>query len=187
MKLSAALEQERQREAQEQWNKIYVHHDGKFYHIYEWSAWLVKTVVCTEEFQKERGDGKILKASLYRSKGGEYAMLGFPVESLSKYIPEYLSCEALEGGDLLLTVALTGLEDYDGMLADFEQWRTECLPAERTKGNREITSSHQAAALARSGIFAIVARLLSYPVETKTPSENIEFISGMKQDLAALL
>ena len=42
-------------------------------------------------------------------------------------------------------------------------------------------------ALARSGIFAILVKVLSYPVETKTPAENIEFISQLRQEVAALL
>ena len=50
MKLSLALEYERLREDPASWNKIYLNHDGKFFHAYEWSAWLIKTVACTEEF-----------------------------------------------------------------------------------------------------------------------------------------
>ena len=50
MKLVPALEYEKLRD-DANLNKIILHKDGKFYHIYEWSAWLVKTVVCTEEYQ----------------------------------------------------------------------------------------------------------------------------------------
>ena len=41
-----------------------MHKDGKFFHAYEWSAWLIKAFVCTEGFQKERGDSKMLSAFL---------------------------------------------------------------------------------------------------------------------------
>ena len=87
MKLSAALEYENIRRNPADWNKIYLNHDGKFFHAYEWSAWLIKTVACTEEFQQQRGDEKLLQVSRYPSKHGEYAMLGFPLDSISKYIP----------------------------------------------------------------------------------------------------
>ena len=67
MKLVPALEYEKLRD-DANLNKIILHKDGKFYHIYEWSAWLVKTVVCTEEYQSQRGDAKILAANRYNSK-----------------------------------------------------------------------------------------------------------------------
>ena len=62
MKLSAALEYENIRRNPADWNKIYLNHDGKFFHAYEWSAWLIKAVVCTEEYQQQRGDAKMLTA-----------------------------------------------------------------------------------------------------------------------------
>lgn len=63
MKIAAALEHEKIREEKENWNKIYLHKDGKFFRAYEWSAWLIKMFVCTEEFQRERGD----EEAVYRS------------------------------------------------------------------------------------------------------------------------
>ena len=64
MRLNDALENEKKRQERESWNKIYLHKDGKFFHAYEWSAWLIKAFVCTEGFQKERGDSKMLSAFL---------------------------------------------------------------------------------------------------------------------------
>ena len=81
MKLVPALELEANRESQAV-NEIYIHKDGKFYHIYEWSAWLVKTFVCTEDFQRERGDAKMLVVSRCRVKGNEYVIIGFPIPHL---------------------------------------------------------------------------------------------------------
>ena len=71
MKLTPALEFEKLREDAESWNKIFLHKDGKFFRAYEWSAWLIKTLVCSEAFQKERGDVKILAANRYVTKKGE--------------------------------------------------------------------------------------------------------------------
>ena len=64
MRLNDALENEKNRQERESWNKIYLHKDGKLFHAYEWSAWLIKSFVCTEGFQKERGDSKMLSAFL---------------------------------------------------------------------------------------------------------------------------
>ena len=62
MRLNQALDNEKQRQEPQNWNKIFLHKDGKFLHAYEWSAWLTKTLVCTEDMQRERGDKSFLSA-----------------------------------------------------------------------------------------------------------------------------
>ena len=128
MRLNAALEYEKLRQEKDSWNKVILHKDGRFYHAYEWSAWLIKTIVCTEEFQRQRNDNTILLAQRFVTKNNDYVMLGFPVESLSKYIPEYVDVIALEGDDLEVTVSLSQNDDitYEAMNASFEEWRNEC-------------------------------------------------------------
>jgi hypothetical protein len=56
MQIIAAIEYDRLRKEPDTWNKVILHREGKFYRAYEWSAWLIKTVVCTEEFQAQRED-----------------------------------------------------------------------------------------------------------------------------------
>lgn len=191
MKLSAALEFEKLREDAASWNKVILHRDGKFYHAYDWSAWLIKQYVCTEEFQQQRGDEKLLQVSRYPSKHGEYAMLGFPLDSISKYIPTYENARKMEDSDdMEITVGIDfGDADYEALSRMYEEWFATCqLKEKKGKGNAAITHSDgKAPALARSGIFSILVKVLSYPVEAKTPAENIEFISQLRQEVAALL
>lgn len=52
MQIIAAIEYDRLRQEPGTWNKVILHREGKFYRAYEWSAWLIKTVVCTEEFHR---------------------------------------------------------------------------------------------------------------------------------------
>lgn len=191
MKLSAALEYEKLREDAASWNKVILHRDGKFYHAYDWSAWLIKQYVCTEEFQQQRGDEKLLQVSRYPSKHGEYAMLGFPLDSISKYIPAYENAQKMEDSDdMEITVGIDfGEADYETLSRMYEEWFATCqLKEKKGRGNAAITHSDgKAPALARSGIFSILVKVLSYPVEAKTPAENIEFISQLRQEVAALL
>lgn len=191
MKLSAALEYEKLREDAASWNKVILHRDGKFYHAYDWSAWLIKQYVCPEEFQQQRGDEKLLQVSRYPSKHGEYAMLGFPLDSISKYIPAYEDARKMEeSDDMEITVSIDfGEADYETLIRMYEEWFATCqLKEKKGRGNAAITHSDgKAPALARSGIFSILAKVLSYPVEAKTPAENIEFISQLRQEVAALL
>ena len=191
MKITPALAYEKLRQDAESQNKIILHKDGKFYHVYEWSAWLLKTLVCTEELQRERGDAKMLQVNRFVTKSGEYVLVGFPLESVSKYIPEYDDLQEMEGGDLSITITLSDDMQQlstEQLLTMFEEWKQNQPVKEGRKSTHEIhAGSSQAPTLARSGVFAIISEVLSYPVEQKTPAENIEFISKMKQSIVALL
>lgn len=190
MKLTIALENEKNRNERDSWNKIFLHKDGKFYHAYEWSAWLIKTYVCTEEFQQQRGDAKMLSAFLYQTKNSEYVILGFPVESISKYIPQYEGISPMENGDLELSIETDFGEEmtYDVIVGIYEQWRATCEVKESKKQqNGNAQRNNNAEAFSRSGIFHILSKVLSYQVEKSTPAENIEFISNLKYEIAQLL
>ena len=192
MKLVPALEYEKLRD-DANINKIILHKDGKFYHIYEWSAWLVKTVVCTEEYQSQRGDAKILAANRYNSENGEYVMAGFPLESVSKYIPQYDTLEEMEGGDLQVSVPLSpemAMMTFDEMRKAFDEWKAEqpFKEGRNVKSVQQITNGDpRPGVLARSGVFQIMAEVIAYPIEASTPAQNVEFLSKIKQKLIALL
>ena len=192
MKLSLALEYEKLRQERESWNKIYLNHDGKFFHAYEWSAWLIKTVACTEEFQKERGDSSMIQANRYQTKNSEYVIIGFPLDSIGKYIPQYVSMTPVEdgNGDLIIEVTLpegTDALTYEEMQQQYEQWRSECPMKEpKSKAGKGAPSNAQMAT-SKGGLFSILTQVLSWPVESKTPLENAEFISDLKRQLISLL
>lgn len=141
MKLSAALQWEAQREAPESWNKVYLNKDGKFWHAYDWSAWLMKTVVLTEDMQHERGDDKMMAAVRYQTKNsGEYVIVGFPIESIGKYVPEYISMTPVEdgGGDVIVEIALSEemlQMEYEAIKEKYSQWREECPKKESKQKN----------------------------------------------------
>lgn len=191
MKLTPALAYEKLRQDAESQNKIILNKDGKWYHVYDWSAWLLKTVACTEEMQKERGDAKPLTVSRYNTKTGDYIIAGFPLESVAKYIPEYEGIQEMEDGDLAVSIKLPdGLRDLtpEQMQSNYDEWKDQQPIKEGRKSVRQVVSGDpKPAALARSGVFGIISEVLSYPVEQKTPAENIEFISQMKQRIVALL
>ena len=191
MRLTPALAYEKLRQDTDSLNKIILNKDGKWYHVYEWSAWLLKTVVCTEEMQKERGDAKTLVVSHCNTKTGDYVMAGFPLESVAKYIPEYEEITEMEDGDLCISITLP--EELSALSSEemetaYEEWKQAQPIKEGRKSVRQVVSvDTKPAALARSGVFGIISEVLSYPVEQKTPAENIEFISQMKQRIVSLL
>lgn len=190
MKLTAALEYEKGRMEQEGWNKVYLNKDGKFWHAYDWSAWLMKHIVCTEQMQQERGDEKMLSAVRYQTKGsGEYVIVGFPIDSLGKYVPEYVSMTPVEegGGDVMVEVEVPQELQTADLRALYEEWREQCpLKEPKQKAGKPVPTAVQMAQ-GRNGMFSILSQVLSYPVERKTPTENTEFVIQLKQQVAALL
>lgn len=188
-----AIAFEMKREGDYDWRKVILHKQGKFYRAYEISAYLIKHYLCTEEFQKQRGDSKILQVKHYAKKSYDFVQLGFPLESLSKFIPSYASKQVLDNDDLLIVIdgAQIPLEDTpEKIQCDYETWRLT-LPTEVASNNqskRDIKSGpSQQSALARSGLFSIVGEVIGYPLENRTPEENIAFISSLKQKVAGLL
>lgn len=184
MQITPALEYEKHRQDVDSWNKIILHKDGTFYHAYEWSAWLIKTIVCTEKFQKDRGDEKVLSAPRYKTKNNEYILIGFPVESLSKFIPEYVNVREMEGGDALeieIDLHLKGTETFEEMEAHFKQWK-KAQPENKKNGGKKDTEQPK-----RVGMFQIIAEIVAYPMEKRTQEETIEFVSYLKEKASELL
>jgi hypothetical protein len=192
MKLSAALQYEGMREDPQSWNKIYLNKDGKFFHAYQWSAWLLKMFVCTEALQQQRGDPKMLTAQRTPTKDSEYVMAGFPVDSLGKYVPEYEVMTPVEdgGGDVVFEIVLPDDMDgktYEELTAMYQEWYDGCpLREPKPKSGRPAPTPVQMATGGR-GMFHILSQLLSYPLESKTPVENVAFIGELKRQVAALL
>lgn len=200
MRLIAALEWEKQRPTVADHTKVMLSKEGKFFHVYNKSAWLLKTQMCTEELQRQRGDAKPINASHYVTAKSDYAMIGFPMESLSKFLVGYTQAQTLEGGDIVAEIASpfgpdTTVEQLDAAYGEWvkqlpkkengQQAAASTKKPERPQG-RPLNQA-EAATLARSGMFGILQQVLSYPVEDTTPQENIAFISHLKQQVAGLL
>ena len=191
MRLTPALEFEKLRQEPESWNKIFLHKDGKFFRAYEWSAWLIKTVVCTEEIQKERGDQKMLTANRYVTKKGEYVSVGFPLESLAKFMIGFEDFDPNTVDDYAEFTLFTYSEDtanYEDLLSSFDEWK-HSLPEKDTKQTQKPnrTGSNVDTEGGRVGMFQILSQVLSYPIESKTPADNAEFIATLKRQLSSLL
>lgn len=191
MKPSEAIELDRKREGSDTWNKIYLHRDGNFYHAYEWSAWLIKTIVCTEEFQKERKDSTILASTRFIGKSdiGEYVIVGFPLQSLSKYIPTYKDVSPKEDGDITIEVEISDIENksYDDLNKKYQAWKDACPLKEPKQKEAKPKSSISIVQKQSAGLFSIASQVLSYPLESSSAQDNINFIASLRQQIARLL
>ena len=92
----------------------------------------------------------------------------------------------MEGGDDLeveISLPLDGNETYDTMFLAFTEWKQklDIYEPDEKKGGKAKDAKP------RGGAFAIVQKLLSYPVEKKSSADNVEFISELKELAAELL
>ena len=187
MKVKELLEIEEKRNNENKF-RIYLNKEGNFYRSYNWSAWLIKTYVCTEEFQKERGDEKMLNVTHYKTNKNEYFFVGFPLQSVSKFIPNYDSSKSGEDGMLIIDIDKSNNDTIELMEKNYNEWVGLIPISERKKSNKDIKKvNEQASALGRSGLFSIVSKILSYPTEQKTLLENFEFICDIKREIINLL
>ena len=202
MRMVSAMDWEKNRSTVEDYLKILLSKEGKFYRAYNESAWLLKNFMCTEEQQRQRGDEKILDASHYITSKSDYVMLGFPLQSLSKFLINYTGAETLENGDIVANITSPFGEDttVEQIQADYEQWKKN-LPIKekesRASSSKQANKAPEqqptpldqpaAATLARSGMFAILAQIISYPIENSTPQDNYQFLSRLKQQVVGLL
>ena len=190
MRITPALEWEQNRQSVDDYTQLMLHRDGKFYHVYNQSAWLLKMFMCTEEYQKRRGDDKMLSVSRYKTKNNEYVMLGFPIESLSKFLVNYSTANQDGKGDNLVMIDNPFGPDatIEQIQADYEAWMMSIpLKESNAQKRRDITGNSEVAALSHSGLFHTMMQVLSYPVENRTPAQNVEFISELKRQLIQLL
>lgn len=166
MKLTTALQFEKQRQDADSTHQVILNKDGKWYHIYDYSAWLLKTVVCTEEMQQARGDAKMLTVTHCQSKTGDYVIAGFPLESTAKYIPNYISCREMEGGDMCIDIQLPDeLANLtpDEMMAKYEEWK-QSVPV---KENRKNMRHPEQAAASIGSILAVLGHYSSYNIRAQ--------------------
>ena len=134
----------------------------------------------------------MMSALRYKTKNyGEYVIVGFPIDSLGKFLPDYLKMNPVDGanGDVIVELALPEeMEKMDKETLDraYKQWRETC-PSKEQRPKLDHVSSATQMAQGKNGLFSIASQAISYPLEKKTPTDNAEFISFLKQQIIALL
>ncbi|MBP3756388.1 MAG: hypothetical protein J6I61_03805, partial [Prevotella sp.] len=114
------------------------------------------------------------------------------LESLSKYMPTFsdVNFEEMDGDYVEFVVDMADSDgvSYEELLAAFEEWKRS-LPEKDTRHGTKSTVAGvtHGGREERAGMFQILSQVMSYPLESRTPSENAEFISLLKRQLADLL
>ena len=181
-KISTILDIERNREEISELNVIHLFRCGMFYRAYNWSAWLLNTFL--------QGDKPL--STLHRkfkSTNEDFIFVGFPVNSFEKFIPSNAEIMYIGENQLDINISLPNDISYEDIFSEYEAWKGNIIvndtiiQPKRNKGkkNKEDISDSP------SSITTILTQILSYPLEAKTPIENIEFISKLKTQLSSLI
>ena len=191
-KLADILSIERDRQEPEKWNVIHLFKTGTFYTAYEWSAWLTAVVSFNDEVRKQtkaRMPLTVTRNEIASSENETFCKVGFPMKSVEKFIPARTGFEAIDDNHLVITIPLPQPSDgtavtYERLAEAVEKWKEE-QPIKTTKEKQP--SRHEPVAVTATGNVGIIAQILSYPLSERTPLENFQFITSLKQQIAQIL
>ena len=197
-KLTDILTIERDRHEPEKWGVIHLFKTGSFYTAYEWSAWLTAVISYNDEVRKHsktRMPLAVTRNAIASSEGETFCKVGFPLKSVEKFIPQRTNFEAIDDNHLIITISLPQPTDgseitYERLAEAVEKWK-EAQPVKVTKEKKPTDDTagmvETAAEPLPTGKAGIIAQILSYPLSERTPLENIQFISSLKQQIAMIL
>lgn len=123
---------------------------------------------------------------------GTIVFIGFPVVSLHKWVKEEMQEQTVgeKQTDVLLPQSLLAVDTTTDAITDaFNKWKSEQPVTEPSADKKAIDKAAASATVARptGSLFAIAQRILAYPIESKSPIENMLFLSEIRQQLAAIL
>jgi len=154
---------------------IHLFQEGSFYRAYEWSAWLMCR--CLHEFKVTHRHMKGIEQSV--------TLIGFPVTSLSKWATDGIERHDVSDKHLILMLpedSLGDLGDAGKMAEAFAVWKSSQPIVEKAP-------KHAGTAISQPPVMSlsmIAQRIMSFPIEAKSPLECYQFLSDIKQQLAKL-
>ena len=173
--ITEILEFESSREGLETRRVIHLFQEGSFYRAYEWSAWLMCRFL--HEF----------KVTHRRMKGIEQSvtLIGFPVTSLSKWVTDDIDRHDVSDKHIILTLpeeAFTDMGDEEKTAEAFVEWKSN-QPSVEKAPKQAASTAQQPPVMSLS---MIAQRIMSFPIEARSPLECYQFLSEIKQQLAKL-
>lgn len=175
--ISEILSSEKERTDAIRKRTIFFYPDGSFYRAYEWSAWLCVRYLRQFKITRRR----------IKSIDSDMLFIGFPKSSLDKFRIDgaEMNTSNEQHVSLILPEEMV-LPDLGGTLEEeFTNWR-ETIPLTEAKESKKdspgLTTSSQPVSLT-----GIMRKILSFPVEKKTPIDSMLFLIELKEELSAFL
>jgi hypothetical protein len=161
---------------------VHLHKEGTFLRAYDWSAWLCCRLL--HDFKVNKRQFKGIDAPV--------AYIGFPETSLEKWLPEG-AVQRVEG-EKHLVISLPEVmvsETPEVMSAAYKEWKESVPLTESNPGLRKKSvgksSDYDEADENPSTLTAIMQRVLSFPIESKSPLECMMFLADVKCRLASMI
>ena len=183
------------------WNVIHLLRDGNYWHANEWSGWLIAVVITDEMKRRHPQDERVPPTPVKKfakNINGEYIFVGFQEKSFDKYIPKEIQMEWKPASNLRIDVMIElpaelGELSYERLLAMCQEWKQN-TPLSKERGDRGAGGARTASpggddalpfgspAIVPS-VMAIVTRILSFPLQKRTPMQAHEFIGELQQEM----
>lgn len=184
MKLDEIIALENTRNTPDTYGRIHLIKEGNFYRAYDWSAWMAVTFPINEEWKKMNLIAKKTKDGFIN------VFIGFPLTSLEKYVPQDGSVTFVPIGDnqidLLISVTDDILaSDFDTLRKVVDDWKVTLPLQENKKQGRESREVSEARPRVLR-LSDVIAQVISFPLESKSPMETYEFLRQLRQDVAAI-
>jgi hypothetical protein len=211
--LADILQQERDRDTADKWGLIHLYKTGSFYSAYEWSAWLIAVITFNDAVRMQTKDRKPIAVTRISMANSDetFCRVGFPLNSVEKYIPTRLDFNSEDDKHIVITVALPQPQDgsevtYERLADAVAKWKEE-QPLKQPKDKKDsdpqedtdrqpkqgkpkrtlmslIQEAQQQQVSAQGGL---IMQIMSYQLSQHTPAENYEFIQRLQQQIASIL
>ena len=212
-KLADILQQERDRDNADQWGVIHLYKTGSFYSAYEWSAWLIAVITFNDAVRMQTKDRKPIAVTRIPMANSDetFCRVGFPLNSVEKYIPTRLDFNSEDDKHIVITVALPQPQDgsevtYERLAKAVSEWK-EAQPLKQPKDKKDsdpqedtdrqpkqgkpkrtlmslIQEAQQQQPPSQGGL---IMQIMSYQLSQHTPADNYEFIQRLQQQIASIL
>lgn len=185
MSIAEIVEIESNRKSPEQYGIVHLMKEDNFYRAHDWSAWLMS------QFPIGEAVNSPLRISAKKLKDGYIkTWVGFPVTSLGKYVPDNGEVVFSPVSDTQIDVTISLPEEYQN--ADYEalrnavdEWKAQLpLNDDRRRKRDEREVSEAAPRVMR--ISDVLGRILSFPLESKSPIEAYDFLRDLRQKVVEM-
>lgn len=178
--INTILEIERGRKEIGDYTKINLFVEGSFYRAYEWSAWLCCRYI--NQF-------KTTKREIKSENGEAIVYVGFPITSLSRYLPENSTSVTNDDKTVEITLPISGFseENKEQIQIDFNNWKNSVPMAVSKKATSLRDDLKNNGGEHPHRMSDIMLRIISFPLENKTPMECMNFIAELKQQITSLI
>lgn len=184
---------ERNREESSTWNVIHLFKEGSFYRAYEWSAWLTAVVSFNDSVRNGTQDRKPLTVTRKKDKNsdGTFVFVGFPLNSIDKYIPNNIEFKPISDGQIDIQIELPadiGEISFEAISKKIDEWK-EGVPIKEEKQKKAKNDEGNMFAVSTDrpmSITGIMTQIIAYPLEQKSPMEVVAFVSSIRKELAML-